>query len=41
VSELDDFYKKLKEKYDDYERERLDREDRRRAEDSGRQFKLL
>jgi len=40
VSEFDDIYKKLEENYDDYERERLDREDRRRAVGGGRKFKL-
>jgi len=40
VSEFDDIYKKLEENYDGYERERLDREDRRRAVGGSRKFKL-
>jgi len=41
VSEFDDIYKKLEEKYGGYERERLDMEDRRRVVGGGRKFKLL
>jgi len=40
VSEFDDIYKKLEENYGDYEKERLDREDRRMAVGGGRKFKL-
>jgi len=39
VSEFDDIYKKIEENYDDYERERLYREDRM-AVGGGRNFKL-
>jgi len=40
VSEFDDIYKKLEEKYGDYERERLDREDRRRTVSGSMKFKV-
>jgi hypothetical protein len=40
VDEFDDIYEELEEKYDDYERERLDRKDRKRAVGGGRKFKL-
>jgi len=40
VGEFDDIYKKLEENYDGYERERIYKDDRRRAVGSGREFKL-